>query len=151
MKYVWTTTTAEETEKLAEQLGKMLQPGNVITLSGDLGAGKTTFTKALAAALGVTKTVNSPTFTIMKEYAGRLPFYHMDAYRLEDTMEELGLEEYMEGDGVLVIEWPEMIEDQLPEEYLALRLYYKGETTREIEAEAFGSRWEELLEEWKKA
>ncbi|SDO15626.1 tRNA (adenosine(37)-N6)-threonylcarbamoyltransferase complex ATPase subunit type 1 TsaE [Alkalicoccus daliensis] len=144
----WETKSAEETESLAAKLGAILQQGDVITLSGDLGAGKTTFTKALAKALGVKKNVNSPTFTIMKEYQGDLPFYHMDAYRLEDSMEEMGLEEYIEGDGVLVIEWPEMIEDQLPETYLALQLHYTGETQRSLQAEAHGARYEQVLKEW---
>lgn len=151
MKHTWKTKAEEETRTLAVRLGSLLHPGDIVTLSGDLGAGKTTFTKALAAALGVTRTVNSPTFTIIKEYEGRCPFYHMDAYRLDDSMEELGLEEYTDGEGVLVIEWPEMIEDQLPEDRLSLHLAYTGETTREIYAEAAGRRYEALLEEWKKA
>lgn len=144
----WETKSAEETEALAEKLGTLLQQGDVVTLSGDLGAGKTTFTKALAKALGVKKNVNSPTFTIMKEYKGNLPFYHMDAYRLEDSFEEMGLEEYVEGDGVLVIEWPEMIEEQLPETYLALTLSYEGENERRLQAKAYGARYRQVLKEW---
>lgn len=144
----WHTQTAAETEALAAKLGALLDRGDVLTLSGDLGAGKTTFTKALAKALGVTKNVNSPTFTIMKEYQGHLPFYHMDAYRLEDSLEEMGLEEYIEGDGVLVIEWPEMIQEQLPKERLALKLIYEGETARELQVQAYGSRYQQILKEW---
>ena len=81
-----------------------------------MGAGKTTFTKGLAEGLGNHRNVNSPTFTIIKEYQGRLPLYHMDVYRVEDSFEDLGFEEYFKGGGVTVVEWAHLIEDQLPEE-----------------------------------
>ena len=94
-----------ETEKTAKQLAQLLESGDVICLEGDLGAGKTTFTRYLARALGIEGNIKSPTFTIMREYqSGHLPLYHMDAYRLEQTgAEGLGIEEYLEGDGVCVI------------------------------------------------
>ncbi|WP_313352485.1 tRNA (adenosine(37)-N6)-threonylcarbamoyltransferase complex ATPase subunit type 1 TsaE, partial [Exiguobacterium sp.] len=92
----------EETTALALELGRRAEAGMVITLDGDLGAGKTTFTQSFAKGLGVTRHVNSPTFTIMKVYTGRLPLYHMDVYRLEGSGDDIGLEEYLNGEGVAV-------------------------------------------------
>lgn len=109
----------EETGELGLKLASLIKPGMLITLSGDLGAGKTTFTKYLGKGLGVKKTINSPTFTILKIYQGTsMPVYHIDAYRLEGITQDLGFEEYFEDDGVCVIEWPHFIESQLPEERL---------------------------------
>jgi tRNA threonylcarbamoyladenosine biosynthesis protein TsaE len=141
------TTTPEETGTFAESLANFLQPGDVITLEGDLGAGKTTFTKGLAKGLGVKKTVNSPTFTIIKEYKGRLPFYHMDVYRMGDSFEDLGFDEYFEGEGVTVVEWAHLIEDQLPQELLSLSIYREGDTTRRIVLKPYGERYNELCKE----
>ncbi|WP_205628903.1 tRNA (adenosine(37)-N6)-threonylcarbamoyltransferase complex ATPase subunit type 1 TsaE, partial [Acinetobacter baumannii] len=87
-------------QALAEQIGRLAEPGDVLTLSGDLGAGKTSFTQGLARGMGVNGVVNSPTFTIIKEYMGRLPLYHMDVYRMEDELEDLGFDEYFYGEGV---------------------------------------------------
>ena len=110
--------SAEETYALGKKLGEEAKPGAVYCLSGDLGVGKTVFTKGFAVGLGVTDTVNSPTFTIVQEYKGRLPFYHFDVYRIEEPeeMEEIGYEDYFFGDGVCMIEWAELIEELLPEE-----------------------------------
>ncbi|WP_280772289.1 tRNA (adenosine(37)-N6)-threonylcarbamoyltransferase complex ATPase subunit type 1 TsaE [Salipaludibacillus daqingensis] len=132
MKEEWTikSVSPKKTAEIADKLGKLVKPNDIITLKGDLGAGKTTFTKSLAKALGVERTVNSPTFTIMKEYQGYLPFYHMDAYRIADELEDLGLDEYFESGGVTVIEWPEMIAEQLPEERLDIVIEYTGEDER---------------------
>lgn len=110
----------EECDALAKRVASYMRPGMLITLTGDLGAGKTTFTKALGKALGVCKTINSPTFTILKIYHGRMPLYHMDAYRLEGVHQDLGFDEYMEGDGVCVVEWPEYIADDLPKQRLEI-------------------------------
>ncbi len=115
------TKEVEETIALGEQIGEQLFPGAVITLNGDLGAGKTTFTKGIAKALGVTRVVNSPTFTIMKVYEAELPLYHMDVYRLEGIGYDYDLEEYIYGDGVCVIEWSENIKDSL-EDYLEINI-----------------------------
>ncbi|MQR93647.1 tRNA (adenosine(37)-N6)-threonylcarbamoyltransferase complex ATPase subunit type 1 TsaE [Fictibacillus phosphorivorans] len=145
--YQYETKSAEETMSFAEKLGSLLQKGDVLTLAGDLGAGKTTFTKGLAKGLGVTRTVNSPTFTIIKEYSGRLPLYHMDVYRLEDSDEDLGFEEYFSGDGVCVVEWAVFIEDYLPEERLELVISHKGDDEREIQLRPIGSRYEERVKE----
>ncbi|TFJ91531.1 tRNA (adenosine(37)-N6)-threonylcarbamoyltransferase complex ATPase subunit type 1 TsaE [Lentibacillus salicampi] len=119
-----------ETKHVAEQLALCLKPGDVVTLEGDLGAGKTTFAKGLAAGLGVKRIVNSPTFTIIKEYQGELPFYHMDVYRLEDSDEDIGFEEYFNGDGVSLVEWAHFISDFLPPEYLNIHITSYGENTR---------------------
>src|SRR5699024_5529025 len=94
-----------ETQALAHRLALLVSSGDVITLEGQLGVGKTTFTKALAEGLGIKDHITSPTFTIIKEYEGVIPLYHMDAYRLEDSEEDIGFDEYFYGDGVTVIEW----------------------------------------------
>ena len=141
------TTNPEETGEFAEKLASYLQPGDVLTLEGDLGAGKTTFTKGLAKGLGITKTVNSPTFTIIKEYRGRLPLYHMDVYRVDDSFEDLGFDEYFEGEGVTVVEWAHLIQEQLPEELLSLSLYREGDTSRKIVLKPIGARYTQLCKE----
>ncbi len=108
--------SAEETYALGKKLGEEVKPGAVYCLSGDLGVGKTVFTKGFAVGLGVTDTVNSPTFTIVQVYNGRLPFYHFDVYRIEEPeeMEEIGYEDYFYGDGACMIEWAELIEELIP-------------------------------------
>jgi len=109
--------SAEETYEIGRQLGEKAQAGEIFCLSGDLGTGKTVFTKGFAAGLSVTDTVNSPTFTIVQEYTGRIPFYHFDVYRIQEPeeMEEIGYEDYFFGDGVCIVEWAELIEELLPE------------------------------------
>ncbi|WP_096201977.1 tRNA (adenosine(37)-N6)-threonylcarbamoyltransferase complex ATPase subunit type 1 TsaE [Bacillus sp. FJAT-45350] len=140
----------EETMALATKIAGLLEPNDVITLEGDLGAGKTSFTKGLAKGLGVKRVVNSPTFTIIKEYKGRMPLYHMDVYRLEDSDEDLGFDEYFEGEGVTVIEWPSMIQDQLPKERLMIEISHQGEENRIITIEPVGSRYIMLCKELEK-
>jgi tRNA threonylcarbamoyladenosine biosynthesis protein TsaE len=137
----------EQTKEFAKKLAGFLKPGDVIALEGDLGAGKTTFTKGLAEGLDIKRNVNSPTFTIIKEYQGRLPLYHMDVYRVEDAFEDLGFEEYFEGNGVTVVEWAHLIEAQLPEELLLIQLYLEGNGSRRIVAVPKGERYEELCKE----
>ncbi|MBQ3029431.1 MAG: tRNA (adenosine(37)-N6)-threonylcarbamoyltransferase complex ATPase subunit type 1 TsaE [Lachnospiraceae bacterium] len=109
--------SAEETYALGKKLGEEAKPGAVYCLSGDLGVGKTVFTKGFAVGLGVTDTVNSPTFTIVQVYNGRMPFYHFDVYRIEEPeeMEEIGYEDYFYGDGACMIEWAELIGELIPE------------------------------------
>ncbi|MCM3633814.1 tRNA (adenosine(37)-N6)-threonylcarbamoyltransferase complex ATPase subunit type 1 TsaE [Paenibacillus camelliae] len=137
----------EETQRLAAYIGSQSWPGLVIALDGDLGAGKTTFSKALAAAIGVKEVVSSPTFTIIKEYEGNLPFYHMDVYRLSlEEADELGLDDYFYGHGVTVVEWASLIEELMPEQFLAIRLEYIDEQQRMVHMEAFGERYEQLLQ-----
>ncbi|AND37891.1 MULTISPECIES: tRNA (adenosine(37)-N6)-threonylcarbamoyltransferase complex ATPase subunit type 1 TsaE [Cytobacillus] len=137
----------EDTMAFSERLGSLLQPGDVLALEGDLGAGKTTFTKGLAKGLNITRNVNSPTFTIIKEYQGRLPLYHMDVYRVEDSFEDLGFDEYFEGNGVTVVEWAHLVKEQLPEELLTIYLYLDDNDSRKLVLEPRGKRYEELCKE----
>ncbi|MDN6626302.1 MAG: tRNA (adenosine(37)-N6)-threonylcarbamoyltransferase complex ATPase subunit type 1 TsaE [Pisciglobus halotolerans] len=142
----------EETKQLAASLSHYLKAGDVLLLEGDLGAGKTTFTKGLAEGLGIKRIVKSPTYTLIREYEdGRLPLYHMDVYRLEETGgSDMGLEEYFEGEGVSVIEWASFIQEDLPKDYLKVTLIPKGELLdeREIDFTPVGERFERLLKEW---
>ncbi|MFD0679493.1 MULTISPECIES: tRNA (adenosine(37)-N6)-threonylcarbamoyltransferase complex ATPase subunit type 1 TsaE [unclassified Paenibacillus] len=127
--YSYKSGNTEQTGALAAALAVRFVPGTVITLDGDLGAGKTTFSQAVAKAIGVKGIVNSPTFTLIKEYEGEsLPFYHMDVYRLSiDEADELGLDDYFYGDGVTLIEWSSLIEELLPEERLSITIEHCGE------------------------
>ncbi|KOY71554.1 tRNA (adenosine(37)-N6)-threonylcarbamoyltransferase complex ATPase subunit type 1 TsaE [Apilactobacillus kunkeei] len=142
----------DETKQYGEQLAPLLKAKDIILLDGDLGAGKTTFTKGLAKGLGIKSNIKSPTFTIIREYqGGRLPLYHMDIYRLDDgSGDELGLEEYFNGDGVNVIEWSEFIADELPDDYLKIvfrRDDEKGEDFRTISFEPSGKRFEDIVKQ----
>lgn len=118
------TFSAEETFAVGRKLGEEAKAGGVYCLSGDLGVGKTVFTKGFAVGLGITGPVNSPTFTILEEYNGRLPLYHFDVYRIEEPeeMEEIGYEDYFYGDGVCMIEWAELIEEILPTDAVRIRI-----------------------------
>lgn len=121
----WETHSAEETFALGEEMGRKARPGEVVALTGDLGVGKTVFTKGFARGLGVSEDVNSPTFTILQEYhGGRLPFYHFDVYRILDVfdMEEIGYEDYFYGDGVCLVEWGEVVSSLLPEDTIWVRI-----------------------------
>ena len=119
------TNSERETYELGFAMGREARPGEVYTLIGDLGVGKTVFTKGLAAGLGIQESVSSPTFTILQEYEeGRLPFYHFDVYRIGDVeeMDEIGYEDYFYGDGVCLIEWADLIREILPEHYKEIRI-----------------------------
>ena len=119
------TWSPEETFQLGKRLGEQAQPGQIYTLSGDLGVGKTVFTKGVAAGLGIREPVSSPTFTIVQEYYdGRLPLYHFDVYRIEDPeeMEEIGYDDYFFGDGVCLIEWADRIRELLPEHLICVTI-----------------------------
>ncbi|SOC43585.1 tRNA (adenosine(37)-N6)-threonylcarbamoyltransferase complex ATPase subunit type 1 TsaE [Ureibacillus acetophenoni] len=137
----------DETNSLASKLANLLEPQDTITLEGDLGAGKTTFTKALAKGLGITRNVNSPTFTIMKQYEGRLPLNHLDVYRLSDSEEDLGWDEIFYGDGVTVVEWAHLIEESLPQERLEIEIKRIDENSRKFILKPIGKRFEELCKE----
>ena len=120
---VYETNGPEETMRTGRMLGESAAPGQVYALVGDLGVGKTVFTKGFAEGLGIEEPVNSPTFTILQIYEeGRLPLYHFDVYRIEEPeeMEEIGLDEYIEGDGVCLIEWAGRIEELLPEDVIVV-------------------------------
>ncbi|GAX88797.1 tRNA (adenosine(37)-N6)-threonylcarbamoyltransferase complex ATPase subunit type 1 TsaE [Effusibacillus lacus] len=143
------THSPDQTQSIAERLAALLEPGDILTLSGDLGAGKTTFTQGLAKGLAVEDPVNSPTFTLIREYEGRIPLYHMDVYRLGDKAgaENLGIDEYLYGDGVCVIEWAEYIASLLPEEYLDIAIRKTGESERQIQISGKGKRYAGLIKE----
>ena len=130
-----------ETRALGERLAQKLHPGDVLLLLGDLGAGKSELTRGIARGLGVTETVTSPSFTILNVYeSGRVPLYHFDWYRLQSSEElwEMGMEEYLGGDGVAVVEWPTQCPEAIPERYLAIRITPTGEEEREITLEPVG-------------
>ena len=147
MEKIYTFANQQETQQFAEKLAEFLNPGDLLALEGDLGAGKTTFTQGLARGLGVKRVVNSPTFTIIKEYAGRLPLYHMDVYRVADQVDDLGLDEYFYGEGVCVVEWASMIEDVLPEDRITIYLSHHGEDGRSCRLVAVGVRSEQVAKE----
>ena len=142
------TMNVNDTQSLAKKLAKYLKEGDVITLEGDLGAGKTSFTQGLAQGLGINQIVNSPTFTLIKEYQGELPLYHMDVYRLEGEEEDLGFDDYFYGDGISVIEWAQFIADYLPKELLNIMILKQGETERLIRFEPKGQHYIELCKEF---
>ena len=119
------THDPEETFEVGRTIGMNAKPGQIYTLTGDLGVGKTVFTQGVAAGLGITEPVNSPTFTIIQEYEdGRLPFYHFDVYRIGDLeeMEEIGYDDYFFGEGICLIEWAELIEEILPENRISITI-----------------------------
>ena len=144
MTYKIRTTSLEQTQDIAYKIGKWVSNGMILTLEGDLGAGKTTFTKGLAKGLGINRNVNSPTFNIIKEYQGRIPLYHMDVYRLESGGDDIGLDDYLFGDGVCVIEWASRIEDLLPMERLDIKIFREGENQRCIEVTPIGKNYETI-------
>ena len=144
MTYKIRTTSLEQTQDIAYKIGKWVSNGMILTLEGDLGAGKTTFTKGLAKGLGINRNVNSPTFNIIKEYQGRIPLYHMDVYRLESGGDDIGLDDYLFGDGVCVIEWTSRIEDLLPMERLDIKIFREGENQRCIELTPIGKNYETI-------
>lgn len=147
MKYEIMVYSIKETEELANKLASLLQPQDIITLEGDLGAGKTTFTKGLAKGLGITRTVNSPTFTILKQYEGRIPLNHLDVYRLGESEEDLGWDELFFGEAVTVIEWAHLIEQDLPRERLQINIQRVDDTERKFILTPIGKHYESLCEE----
>lgn len=133
--------------RFGEKLAQYMFAGFILTLDGDLGAGKTTLTKGIGKGLGIQKVINSPTFTIVKVYQGVMPLYHFDAYRLEGQNEELGFEEMFEDEGVCVIEWPMFIEDILPKERLEIKIFKNDDETRSFDLIAKGEKYKKVLEE----
>ena len=129
------THSAEETIALGEKIGRLLKKGDVIAMQGTLAAGKTTITKGIAKALGITDTITSPTFCLISEYSGKMPLYHMDVYRLEGSEDfiNLGTDDMIYGDGVSIIEWSEKIMDQLPKKTILLKITPGAGEERKIE------------------
>lgn len=141
------TKNQEGTIAVGEKLGKLLKPGDVVLLTGDLSAGKTTFTKGIGKAIGVKKIINSPTFTIVKEYRGdEFTLYHLDLYRLDGLNQDFDLEEYIQSDGICVIEWPYQVKELIPDEYIKVSLKLTGESNRSIEITFVGDRYKDLEE-----
>lgn len=139
--------TPKTTQILGELFGKKAYISQVITLTGDLGTGKTTFAQGFAKGLNIQGIVNSPTFTLVKPYfESKIPLYHIDAYRLEDTHQDLGFEEYIEGNGVCLIEWPQFINELIPPNQISIQIerFSQG---RKITATAYGKENEEVLKE----
>ena len=142
------THDPEETFEVGRKIGMNAKPGQIYTLTGDLGVGKTVFTQGVAAGLGITEPVNSPTFSIIQEYEdGRLPFYHFDVYRIGDLeeMEEIGYDDYFFGQGICLIEWAELIEEILPEKRIEVTIekdLEKGFEYRKITIEERGEEAE---------
>lgn len=144
--------SAGQTQRLGVRLGELLEAGDVVLLQGGLGAGKTVFAQGIAQGLGVQDPVTSPTFTLIHEYEGRLPLYHVDLYRLAGDLEAgaIGLEEYLWGEGVTLIEWAERATALLPSEYMTVALRPVAETKRAIRIEPTGTRYERLVTTFKK-
>lgn len=140
----------EKTEEFGIKLGKLLNPGDIVCLNGDLGAGKTTLTKSIGLGLGVDDYITSPTFALINEYEGRVPVYHFDVYRLENVEElyDLGFDEYFYGRGVSIIEWADKIEKLIPKERIVLDIK-KGMDIdeRRINITVYGNRYKDILKE----
>ena len=148
MDYKIVTHSEMETLEIAQNFESEKFPNMIICLNGELGSGKTLFTKGIANGLGIEESITSPTFTIIKEYLdGEMPLYHMDVYRLEDTPESTGLLDYFDKDGVVIIEWANMIEDYLPEERLDVFFKVVEEDKRVIKFVPHGEKYEELCED----
>ncbi len=146
MEYKITTRDEMETIELAQNFESEKFPNMIICLNGELGSGKTVFTKGLADALGIKETITSPTFAIIKEYEGELSLYHMDVYRLDGNTEGVGIEEYFTKGGVVVIEWADTIKDILPEERLDIKFKVLDENRRVLYLYPHGKKYEELCE-----
>ncbi len=137
----------EQTRRLGARLGRLSQPGDVVLLVGELGAGKTCFVQGIARGLRISEYASSPSFVIAKEYRGRLTLYHIDLYRLENVQEvaDLGLDDYIMGGGICVVEWADRALEQWPAQHLLVRLSYVSERERSLHFEARGLRYVDLL------
>jgi len=146
------STSENETRNIAEKLGSMLSAGNVLCIYGNLGAGKTVFASGISKGLGISEHISSPTFTIVNEYAGRLFFFHFDAYRIDSNeFLDIGGDEYIYGEGVTLIEWPENISDILPTERLEIYIDYNTNTingfeTRKITFKPIGQKYQKIVD-----
>ena len=141
------TKTPQELEYLGSRMAELMEPGDFIALDGDLGSGKTLMTQGMAKGLGVNEEIVSPTFTIIHEYeTGRLPLYHMDVYRLDGNAEGIGIEEYFNKGGIVIIEWADSIKDFLPKERLIIKFKVVDENKRILIITPFGKQYEELCE-----
>ncbi len=144
------SSTENETDTIGSALATVLQPGTVIALVGDLGAGKTRLTRAICTAMNVdARDVNSPTFVLIQEYAGRLPLYHFDTYRLNDTDEflELGADELLDGEGVCFVEWADRVADVLPKDLIRIEIEITGEASRLFHISATGFKSQQMIDQ----
>jgi len=146
MEYKITTKNEIETIEIAQNFESEKFPNMIICLDGELGSGKTVFTKGIANALGITENITSPTYTIIKEYDGELPLYHMDVYRLDGNIDGISIEEYFTKGGVVVIEWADTIKDILPKERLDIKFKVVDENKRVLTLIPHGTKYEELCE-----
>jgi tRNA threonylcarbamoyladenosine biosynthesis protein TsaE len=148
MKRIFETLNQNQTEKLGEALGKLLKAGDFLALTGDLGAGKTAFTRGIARGLGIHEDITSPTFTIINQYEGPVPLAHMDAYRLKtpEELENAGFYDYME-DFVVVLEWADRVEELLPGDVLWIYFTVLDENRRTIEFQSQTSHYDNILQE----
>ncbi len=146
MEYKITTRNERETIELAQNFESEKFPNMIICLDGELGSGKTIFTKGIANALEIDQNITSPTFTIIKEYDGELPLYHMDVYRLDGNVEGIGIEEYFNKGGVVVIEWADTIKNILPKERLDIKFKIVDENKRILILKPYGKKYEDLCE-----
>lgn len=146
MEYKFVSHSENETLELAQNFESEKFPNMIICLDGELGSGKTMFVKGIANALGISESITSPTFTIVKEYDGELPLYHFDVYRLDGNIDGIGIEEYFKKNGVVVIEWANTIKDVLPEERLEIKFKVVGENKRVLVITPYGTMYEELCE-----
>lgn len=147
MDYKWTSHDERETIELAENLESEKFPKMVICLKGDLGSGKTVFTKGFANALGITDTITSPTFNIVKEYyTGEMPLFHMDVYRIDEADVEIDFHEYFTKKGVSIVEWSDLIKDELPKERLEIVFKIIDENKRVLIMKPYGKKYEDLCE-----
>ena len=145
MEYKYTSRSVKDTIRIAEDLESEKFPNMVICLYGELGSGKTVFTKGFANAMEIEDTITSPTFNIIKEYnSGELPLYHMDVYRLEETDESVGIEDYFNKGGITIIEWADIIKDRLPEKRLDIKFKFIDEDKRVLVLIPYGDEYEEL-------
>jgi len=141
----------EETQKFGFSIGELALPGDILLLVGNLGAGKTCLTQGIAWGLGIKEYAVSPSFVLVREYHGRLPLYHIDLYRLDNIEEimELGLDDYLYGNGVCVVEWAEKGLTALPAEHLLIEIAYLSDTERSLQLNPAGQRYREMLEQYK--
>lgn len=146
MEFKVTTKNENETIEIAQNIESEKFKNMVICLNGELGSGKTMFTKGFATAMGITESVTSPTFSIIKEYEGELPLFHMDVYRLDGTIDGIDLDEYYKKDGVVIIEWADTIKDFLPKERLDIKFKIVGENKRILVFTPHGEKYTDICE-----
>ena len=146
MDFKYTSRSVDDTLQIAQNIESEKFPNMIICLDGELGSGKTVFTKGIANALGIKESITSPTFNIIKEYDGELPLYHMDVYRLDGNTDGYGIEEYFTKGGVVVIEWSDTIKDILPDEYLHIKFKVVDENKRVLILTPHGQKYDDLCE-----